>query len=134
MPAYKMVVKIHGKIQYYTALLNVEAKFTGLKYYIHAWFYSSFFIITAWLTLIIFLIIITSFYDLKSLIFVNNDNYDKKHEESTSSNKEFQELTFTGKLNTPMKQLVSNDDVHLRFKENLITFKEYLKSNKQSID
>lgn len=32
MPAHKIIIKIHGKLQYYSAFLVIEAKFTGLKY------------------------------------------------------------------------------------------------------
>ncbi|CAF0795164.1 unnamed protein product [Brachionus calyciflorus] len=134
MPAYKIIIKIHGKVQYYSALLNIEAKFTGLKYYIHTWFYLSFFLITSWLTMIVFLILVTSFYDVKSLIFGTNGK-----SISNKPHKTLSEISLTGKLDDklkikPIKLNKNKDDINLRFKENLITFREYLKSNKQSID
>lgn len=117
-----MIVKINGHVQYYSAKLNIEAKFSGLKYYIHSWFYISSLIITAWLTIIIYLIILTSFYDLKSLIFSNERKVDQKNKNNFKS--------LTGELKKIDDQnFKTKDDLHLRFKENLSAFKEYLKTN-----
>lgn len=121
MPANKIIVKIHGNVQYYSAKLNIEAKFSGLKYYIHSWFYISSLLITAWLSIIIYLLVLTSFYDLRSLFFSNKSKMEEKDKNIVNS--------LTGELkkfdmpNDKVKQ-----DLHLKFKENLLSFKEYLNS------
>lgn len=69
MPANKIVIRVSDKLQYYTAVLSIEAKFSGLKFYLNRWYYTLSFFICFGLTFITFIILLSSCFDLKSMLF-----------------------------------------------------------------
>lgn len=69
MPANKIVIRLSEKLQYYSAVLNIEAKFYGLKYYLNKWYYTCSFLICLGLTFITFVVLLSSCFDLKSILY-----------------------------------------------------------------
>jgi hypothetical protein len=68
MRANKIIVRVHDKLQIYSATLNIDAKFSGLKYFLHHWYYTTTFIFVTWIFIFNFILLLNSFYDFKSLI------------------------------------------------------------------
>lgn len=93
MPANKLFLRIHDKLQYYSVNLVVEAKFSGLKYCLHRWFYTTSFILCSCLTTLVYLAFLTSFYDLKSMLFFNSNEATSKSDEKYG----LKAISYTGK-------------------------------------
>ena len=69
IPASKFIISIHEKIQFYSVKLIVEANFTGLKYFLYHWYYTTSFVLCLGIVAVIFLLFLTTFFDLKSFLF-----------------------------------------------------------------
>lgn len=81
MPANKIAIRLSEKLQYYSAVLNIDAKFYGLKYYLNKWYYTCSLIICLGLTFITFFILLSSCFDLKSVFYTKqkDDNLYGSH-------------------------------------------------------
>lgn len=76
--ANRIIIKMKDKLQFYSANLVIQSKFTGLRYYMYHWSYTTGFVLTSLLCFLIFLMLITYFYDLRSFIRANLSNHDDK--------------------------------------------------------
>lgn len=69
LPARKFVISIHQRIQFYSVKFIVEANFSGLKFFLYHWYYSTTVLLCFLIMLVIFCIFLTTFYDVKSFLF-----------------------------------------------------------------